>query len=112
MANKPMLKLGALAAVGAVAVGSLVAATPSQAAAPKQPPVTAGATYLALGDSIAFGCRETDSTHFPKAGYTEASNFVGYPEFVAKTRHRKRAHAACPGETASAMIDVSRQDNG
>lgn len=112
MAKKPMLKLGALAAVGAVAVGSLIAATPSQAAAPKQPPVTAGSTYLALGDSIAFGYRETDSTHFPKAGYTKASNFVGYPEFVAKNLHLKLTNAACPGETTSAMIDVTRQDNG
>lgn len=113
MAKKPMLKLGALAAVGAVALGTFIAASPSQAAsAPPPPPAKSGSTYLALGDSIAFGYEESNAVLFPSTGYTDASKFVGYPEIVAKDLGLKLTNAACPGETSKSFVKVGRADNG
>src|SRR5215469_7599044 len=40
-------------------------------------------SYLALGDSVAFGYRPTSVT--PAMGYLNPANFTGYPEDIAKT---------------------------
>jgi lysophospholipase L1-like esterase len=111
MAMKPKFRIGALAAVGAaaLAITTVVAVTPSQAATTPAP-VSAGARYLALGDSIAFGYREASSVNAPN--YADASDFTGYPELVANDLDLKLTNAACPGETAASFIDTSRPDNG
>ncbi len=65
-------------------------------------------TYLALGDSIAFGL---DITKIP----SPPDVFVGYPEMVAATKHvqhvKKLANAACPGETSGSFLSAEAPDN-
>jgi lysophospholipase L1-like esterase len=72
------------------------------------------ATYLALGDSVAFGL---DVTLFvPNQPPPPPSAFVGYPEIVAMEDHpagaNKEINAACPGETSSSFVTAGAQDYG
>src|ERR1019366_3867907 len=65
-------------------------------------------TYLALGDSIAFGYDPTVVNPTP-------DKFTGYPEIVAQLEHllqsKKEVNAACPGETSGSFLDVTQPDN-
>ncbi len=72
--------------------------------------VTPGSDYLALGDSVSFGYRE--STTVPAPDYATASDFVGFPEFVASALGLHLANAACPGETSSSFLNTSALSNG
>jgi lysophospholipase L1-like esterase len=65
------------------------------------------ASYLALGDSVAFG-------FITQAGfeYLNADNFVGYPAYVGAERRLKTINAACPGETSGSFRSASVADNG
>lgn len=66
-----------------------------------------GIPYLALGDSIAFGFNPTIPYTAP---YT---NFVGYPEDVAKDLGFKVSNAACAGETSGSFLQgAAVVDNG
>src|SRR5947209_14988455 len=62
-------------------------------------------TYLALGDSVAYGL---DPTKLGDPSITQAS-FTGYPETVAAIEHllesKKEVNAACPGETSTSFIN-------
>lgn len=98
-------KLLAAAAI-AVAAATVAVAAPAVAA----PPVTAGSFYLALGDSVPFGYRETTNLPFP--GYSDASKFRGYPELIGQALDLKVINGACPGETSGSFIDVTAQSNG
>ena len=72
-------------------------------------------TYLALGDSVAFGFNPTlfgpPPTPLPKP-----AQFTGYPETVAQVEHllqsKKEVNAACPGETSGSFINTMAPDNG
>lgn len=69
-------------------------------------------TYLALGDSIAFGLNVTLLTQQPP--FAAPSQFVGYPERVAdfeRLPQSKEVNAACPGETSGSFLDVTAADN-
>ena len=74
-------------------------------------------TYLALGDSIAFGF---DPTLFPPykppVPVPTPDKFIGYPDRVAESLHllqsKKEVNAACPGETSGSFLDVHAPDNG
>jgi lysophospholipase L1-like esterase len=74
------------------------------------PPATADAassrpqTYLALGDSLAFGFS-------PSADPASAANFIGYPSTVAAALKLGLTNAACPGETSSHFVDLAGIDN-
>jgi lysophospholipase L1-like esterase len=74
------------------------------------PPATADAassrpqTYLALGDSLAFG-------YSPLADPASAGNFIGYPDTVAAALKLRLTNAACPGETSSHLVDLAGIDN-
>jgi lysophospholipase L1-like esterase len=74
------------------------------------PPATAEAastrpqTYLALGDSLAFG-------YSPLADPASAANFIGYPDTVAAALKLRLTNAACPGETSSHLVDLAGIDN-
>jgi hypothetical protein len=61
-------------------------------------------TYLALGDSVAFGLNPTLLTATPPP----ASIFVGYPEVIAYVQHLyqpgKEVNASCPGETSGSFM--------
>lgn len=103
----PAFILGSVALV----VGSMVATTGTTLAATSAvKPVVAGSPYLALGDSVAFGYRE--STNMPAPDYSNAASFVGYPEDIAAALGLNLTNAACPGETTSSMIDKTADSNG
>jgi lysophospholipase L1-like esterase len=71
-------------------------------------------TYLALGDSVAFGLDPTLFAHVPP--FPPASSFTGYPEIVAQVEQllqsKKEVNAACPGETSGSFLNVKAPDNG
>jgi lysophospholipase L1-like esterase len=71
-------------------------------------------TYLALGDSIAFGF---DPTLMPsQPPFPAPDKFIGYPERVAESLHllqsKKEVNAACPGETSGSFLTLGAPDNG
>jgi lysophospholipase L1-like esterase len=65
------------------------------------------ASYLALGDSVAFGYITADGY-----AYVNAENFIGYPFWLAATMHMVSANAACPGETSGSFLSSTAPDNG
>src|SRR3954447_25557972 len=64
-------------------------------------------TYLALGDSVPFGFRGGTAAEF-----SEADNFVGYPELVGEELGLDVINASCPGETTASFLDAAAQSNG
>jgi len=63
-------------------------------------------TYLALGDSYAFG-------YNPLVSPANPANFPGYTDSVAATLEVQLTNASCPGESSLSMITGSRlDDNG
>jgi lysophospholipase L1-like esterase len=62
-------------------------------------------SYLALGDSIAFGFN-------PLVSFADAENFLGYPEALAKMLGIDVANASCPGEASGGFISLTGKDNG
>lgn len=94
-----------------VAVAVLVAAVWTGVA--RADPVTGTAengTYLALGDSVAFGYVPPQAV--PGPNYLDPHSFVGYPEFLAQRLHQRVFNASCPGETAASMLFSGAQSNG
>jgi lysophospholipase L1-like esterase len=76
-------------------------------------PVTgsdANGTYLALGDSVAFGYVPPNAVPAPK--YLVAHSFVGYPEFLAQQLNERVSNASCPGETSASLLVAGAQSNG
>jgi lysophospholipase L1-like esterase len=65
-----------------------------------------GQSYLALGDSVPFGYQP-----FP-ALFSDADNFVGYPEIVAERLDLKDVNATCPGEATGGFLSLTGTDNG
>jgi hypothetical protein len=61
-------------------------------------------TYLAIGDSVAFGFS-------PLLNHSNADNFIGYPSPAAATLKLTLSNAACPGETSSHFINLAGSDN-
>ncbi len=97
-----------LAGSAMVAAVSLVPALPA-AAAPLGGAGGSG-TYLALGDSVAFGYVPPNAV--PAPDYLDPSSFVGYPEDVAQALHIPVANASCPGETTASFYIPGAQSNG
>ena len=64
-----------------------------------------GQSYLSLGDSVPFGFQP-----FPKL-FSDAENFVGYPEIVAERLDLKDVNATCPGEATGGFISLNGTDN-
>jgi len=97
-----------LAGTAMVAAVSLIPALPAAAA----PVGGAGGhgTYLALGDSVAFGY--VPSNAVPAPDYFDPSSFVGYPEDVAQALHIPVSNASCPGETTASLYIPGAQSNG
>jgi lysophospholipase L1-like esterase len=71
-------------------------------------------TFLALGDSIAFGFNPT--LFNPTLPPPTPAQFTGYPEVVAQVEHllksKKEVNAACPGETSASFWILGAPDNG
>jgi lysophospholipase L1-like esterase len=72
-------------------------------------------TYLALGDSVAFGMNDALVPPYTNIVPTP-SEFVGYPETLAAARPpfkmSRLANAACPGETSGSFLNTTSPDNG
>lgn len=100
----------AVGTAATVVLSMLATSGTTLAATGKVKPVVAGSRYLALGDSISFGFRE--STNLPAPDYSKAANFVGWPEDVAAALGLKLTNAACPGETTSSLINKNAESNG
>ena len=97
-----------LAGTAMVAAASLVPARPASAT-----PVTGPAgygTYLALGDSVAFGYVPPQAV--PAPNYFDPRSFVGYPEDVARALHLPVSNASCPGETTASFLVPGAASNG
>ncbi len=78
----------------------VLAAMPAQAS-------SEGHSYLALGDSVAFGFNPL------VLDKSDASNFTGYPEIVARTLNVEHVNAACPGEATGGFLSATTGlDNG
>jgi lysophospholipase L1-like esterase len=97
-----------LAGTAMVAAVSLIPALPA-AAAPLGGAAGHG-TYLALGDSVAFGYVPSNAS--PAPDYFDPSSFVGYPEDVAQALHIPVSNASCPGETTASFYIPGAQSNG
>lgn len=95
-----------------VAVGVLLASAVWTGVAVADP-VTgtdANGTYLALGDSVAFGY--VPPRALPTPNYLVAHSFVGYPEDLAQRLDERVWNASCPGETTASMLFAGAQSNG
>ena len=72
-------------------------------------------TYLALGDSIAFGLDPTLLSTQPNQPLPKANRFTGYPERVAifvRQSSGKQINAACPGETSGSFLNTAGTGHG
>ena len=99
-----------IAAASGTALAKQTAKKPTTPKITVHTPVTPGAGYLALGDSVSFGYEEARSFRRPTT--RTPSSFLGYPEMLGSELHLKVANAACPGETSSSLINATAQSNG
>lgn len=100
-----------LALAAAVFVAALIAAIGARGTSAD--PVNgsdANGTYLALGDSVAFGY--VPSNAVPAPNYHDAHSFVGYPEYLAQQLNERVSNASCPGETTASLLVAGAQSNG
>ena len=107
---RSLIRRAAVAVLG-LAVGAtagLMSALPASAAPVSGP--AANGTYLALGDSVAFGYVPPDAV--PAPNYRSANSFVGYPEDVGQALRLGVWNASCPGETTESMLVAGAQSNG
>jgi lysophospholipase L1-like esterase len=100
VASAALLVTAVLVAAGVVAPGLV---DPGAGA-------STGGTYLALGDSVAFGYRPAGER--PAPDYHDPASFVGYPELVGRRLGLSVTNASCPGETVASMISASQPSNG
>ena len=94
-------------------VAALFAAALIGAGATAAAPVNgsdANGTYLALGDSVAFGYVPPEAV--PAPNYLVAQSFVGYPQYLAQQLRIRVSNASCPGETSASMLVAGAQSNG
>jgi lysophospholipase L1-like esterase len=101
-----VILLGSLTTAGAGA--KLIKAQPAPVTLTT--PVTKGAQYLALGDSVTFGYQEPAVV--PAPNYHSAASFLGYPEHLGAELHLQVTNAACAGETSGSLINVKVKSNG
>jgi lysophospholipase L1-like esterase len=93
-----MVKARLFALLSAVAL-VVIAAIPASAA-------SQGHSYLALGDSVPFGYSPIPSLR------PDITNFIGYPEIVAKRLNIEDVNASCPGEATGGFLSMGGTDNG
>ncbi len=104
MATNQGFSLSQLARTAALAIVMAGATTLASATPPLAP---GNGTFLALGDSVAFGIIAGDGP-----AYVNPKNFIGYPDYVGGDLRLDNADAACPGETSSSFIFSTGADNG
>jgi lysophospholipase L1-like esterase len=94
--------------IAVVAAPGLISALPVSASLVSW--AAANGTYLALGDSVAFGYVPPQAV--PAPNYQSANSFVGYPEDVAQALRIRAWNASCPGETTGSMLVAGAPSNG
>ena len=97
---RSLIRRAAVVAGIAVGMAGIVPALPAWAGSVTGP--AANGTYLALGDSVAFGYVPPQAV--PAPNYRSAHSFVGYPEDVAQALRVRVWNASCPGETTASML--------
>ena len=105
---RSLIRRAAVVAGIAVGMAGIVPALPAWAGSVTGP--AANGTYLALGDSVAFGYVPPQAV--PAPNYRSAHSFVGYPEDVAQALRVRVWNASCPGETTASMLTAGVQSNG
>jgi len=100
-----------ITSIGALIVATVVipVATSVSSAAPRHADHGYG-TYLALGDSVAFGYVPANAT--PAPNYANQWSFISYANYIAKNYGVRLTNASCPGETTASMLSVTAQSNG
>jgi lysophospholipase L1-like esterase len=104
------LRLVGVAAAMLLAGGFAMAVASGSALADPVTGSDANGTYLALGDSVAFGYVPPQAV--PSPMYLVAHSFVGYPEYLAQQLDERVWNASCPGETTASMLTAGAQSNG
>jgi lysophospholipase L1-like esterase len=100
-----------LALTAAVSVAAVIAAiSPGATMADPVAGSDANGTYLALGDSVAFGYVPPEAV--PAPNYLDAHSFIGYPEYLGQRLNERVSNASCPGETSTSMLLAGAQSNG
>ncbi|OLB81071.1 MAG: hypothetical protein AUI15_40420 [Actinobacteria bacterium 13_2_20CM_2_66_6] len=84
---------GLLSALALMVLGAVPASATSE-----------GHSYLALGDSVPFGFS-------PLKNPSDAANFIGYPEIVARALNIEDVNATCPGEATGGFLSLTGTDN-
>jgi lysophospholipase L1-like esterase len=100
----PLAQLAVKSGVAALAAVMIGAATLALADPPAAP---GNSSFLALGDSLAFGLIRNDGF-----ANVNPNNFVGYPDYVGRDLRLDTANAACPGETSSSFVSLTGADLG
>jgi lysophospholipase L1-like esterase len=106
---RSLIRRAAMAACVAVGVAAGLMPAVSASAGSVTGPAANG-TYLALGDSVAFGYVPPEAV--PPPNYRSAHSFVGYPEDVAQALRVRVWNASCPGETTASMLMPGVVSNG
>jgi lysophospholipase L1-like esterase len=96
------MRVKLIASVLVVAVAVTVAGAAGAASAKSLRGPGKHGTYLALGDSVAFGYVPPNAV--PAPNYLDARSFVGYPELLAEQLKERVTNASCPGETSTSML--------
>ena len=86
--------LAILSTVALFALGTIPASAASE-----------GHSYLALGDSVPFGFNPNPAL------WSNADNFIGYPEIVAQRLNIEDVNATCPGEATGGFLSLTGTDN-
>lgn len=90
--------------------GSAQSSRHSAASSSATPSASTRGEYLALGDSVVFGYRESGVT--PAPDYSSPASFIGYPEIAGPALHLAVVNASCPGETTASFLDPTAASNG
>ena len=109
--NSVMRRAFRIACVAALTAGAVVIpiSASTSSASPRHGD-DRGGTYLALGDSVAFGY--VPSTASPAPNYANQRSFISYANYVAWDYGVRVSNPSCPGETTASMLNVSAQSNG
>src|SRR5260370_38140085 len=86
--------LSILSTVALLSLGTIPASAASE-----------GHSYLALGDSVPFGFNPNPAL------WSNADNFIGYPEIVAQRLNIEDVNATCPGEATGGFLSLTRTAN-
>lgn len=105
-----MLRLGVGAVLGVAALAMVgCAGTADDGSDSAAADSVSQKTYLAVGDSVAFGW---DPTLAKVDGKVVASNYKGYADLIGERLDLHVDNSSCPGEASGSFLDKTAEDNG